>query len=79
VLIFRHGAWIHDYWQFYLIPFTALVCGWLFVAIARAVVPRAVALVAVIAVVFMLNLPTIMDLYSNYGRFAVKPLLDVWQ
>lgn len=83
VLIFRHGAWVHDYWQFYLIPFTALVCGWLFVVIARAVVPQAlargIALGAAISVVFMLNLPTIIDLYSNYGGVAVKPLFDLWR
>lgn len=28
ILVFREGAYIHDYWQFYLIPFYAITLGW---------------------------------------------------
>lgn len=35
ILVFREGAYVHDYWQFYLIPFYAMACGWGGVALAR--------------------------------------------
>jgi 4-amino-4-deoxy-L-arabinose transferase-like glycosyltransferase len=28
VVVFRQGSYLHDYWQFYLIPFYALTLGW---------------------------------------------------
>ncbi len=28
ILVFRDGAYVHDYWQFYLIPFYAALLGW---------------------------------------------------
>jgi 4-amino-4-deoxy-L-arabinose transferase-like glycosyltransferase len=28
MLVFREGAYVHDYWQFYLIPFYAALLGW---------------------------------------------------
>ncbi len=28
ILIFREGAYLHDYWQFYLIPFYSVLYGW---------------------------------------------------
>jgi hypothetical protein len=29
LLLFREGAWVHEYWLFYLIPFFALAIGWM--------------------------------------------------
>ena len=28
ILVFRDGAYVHDYWQFYLIPFYGALLGW---------------------------------------------------
>ncbi len=35
ILIFHQGAYVHDYWQFYLIPFYAATLGWGSVALAQ--------------------------------------------
>ncbi len=35
LLVFREGAYVHDYWQFYLIPFYAALLGWGGVALAQ--------------------------------------------
>ncbi|HEY7974379.1 MAG TPA: glycosyltransferase family 39 protein [Ktedonobacterales bacterium] len=35
ILIFRDGAYVHDYWQFYLIPFYGALLGWGGVALAQ--------------------------------------------
>ena len=35
ILVFREGAYVHDYWQFYLIPFYAALLGWAGVALAQ--------------------------------------------
>ncbi|HEX8994812.1 MAG TPA: glycosyltransferase family 39 protein [Ktedonobacterales bacterium] len=35
ILAFREGAYIHDYWQFYLIPFYAAALGWMGVELAH--------------------------------------------
>ena len=40
ILVFREGAYIHDYWQFYLIPFYALTLGWGGVELARRLAAR---------------------------------------
>ncbi len=35
ILLFRDGAFVHDYWQFYLIPFYGSVLGWGGVLLSR--------------------------------------------
>jgi 4-amino-4-deoxy-L-arabinose transferase-like glycosyltransferase len=35
VLVFRQGAFVHIYWQFYFLPFYGLAFGWSGVALAR--------------------------------------------
>ena len=39
ILVFREGAYIHDYWQFYLIPFYAALLGWGGYELASALAP----------------------------------------
>ena len=68
VLLFRQGAYIHDYWEYYLVPFIALTVAWAIVELARKVLPwpwlRSAGFVAAFAAVWLLNSPQI---YSNYG------------
>jgi 4-amino-4-deoxy-L-arabinose transferase-like glycosyltransferase len=81
VVIFRNGSLYHAYWQFYFIPFYAVVLGWAAVELAHRVVTtpalRAAALVVLIIAAFSLNLSTIIGLYSS-GNNPVVPVLDLW-
>ncbi len=85
VLLFRNGALIHAYWQFYLLPFYALVLGWAAVTLARAHIARpplrAVALALLCFSVACLNLPAIDALYSTGYQVTlpVVPLFDLWR
>ncbi len=85
VLIFRNGAFIHAYWQFYLLPFYALALGWAAVTLARThIAPpplRAVALGLVCFAVACLNLPALIGLYSTgyHMTLPVVPLFDLWR
>ena len=84
VLIFRNGALIHAYWQFYLLPFYALVLAWAGVTLARAhialPVPRALVLGFLCFAALNLNLAPILSLYSTgyLVTLPVVPLFDLW-
>lgn len=84
VLIFRNGAYIHAYWQFYLIPFYALTLGWAAVSLARHTLTarrsRWLLLAGSGFVVLCLNFAPIVALYSTgYHRLLpVTPLFDLW-
>jgi hypothetical protein len=84
VLIFRNGALVHAYWQFYLLPCYALALAWAAVTLARqhiAAPPwRALALVSAGLVVLCLNLDPILSLYSTgyHVTLPVVPLIDIW-
>lgn len=79
ILIFPGGAYVHDYWQFYLLPFTALAVGWMFVAVGRRRLPRTVVRVAVLCglagLVFLPDFLVIYTLYHGAGTFA--PILPL--
>ncbi len=81
VVIFRNGALYHAYWQFYFLPFYAVVLGWAAVELARRVVTapalRAAALLILIVAALSLNLASIINLYSS-GNNPVVPVFDVW-
>lgn len=40
ILVFREGAYLHDYWQFYLIPFYAMLLAWSGDALAHRLTRR---------------------------------------
>lgn len=85
VLIFRNGAYVHAYWQFYLLPLYALALGWAAVAVTRRSVAsggwRAVPLVLAGFAAFALNLAPTLALYSTgfHATLPVAPLLDLWR
>ncbi len=80
VLLFRNGAYFHAYWQFYLLPFYASCLGWAIVTAVRARLNgvqrrywRTAALVAAGALIFAVNLPIIIGLYSSVSGVFVPP------
>jgi hypothetical protein len=80
VLLFRNGAYFHAYWQFYLLPFYAACLGWAIVAFARSRISaarwawgQAAALAGVGVLLFVLNLPIIVGLYSSISGIFVLP------
>lgn len=79
VLLFRNGAYIHAYWQFYWLPFSALAIGWAVVSLVRRLVGRpelrALALVAIAAAALHLNLPSIQAYYATAHLGFHPPLL----
>jgi 4-amino-4-deoxy-L-arabinose transferase-like glycosyltransferase len=85
VLIFRNGALIHAYWQFYLLPVYALALAWAAVTLARRHITsaplRALALVFAAFVALNLNLAPILSLYSTgyHVTLPVVPLVDLWR
>jgi 4-amino-4-deoxy-L-arabinose transferase-like glycosyltransferase len=82
LLIFRNGALYHAYWQFYLLPFYAVVLAWAAVTLVRhfAAAPavRAAALVFFVFAALSLNLPNIFALFG-WGNHPVVPVLDIWR
>ncbi|HKD77409.1 MAG TPA: glycosyltransferase family 39 protein [Ktedonobacterales bacterium] len=85
VLIFRDGAYVHAYWQFYLLPFYALGPAWLCVTMARQHLhlpaTRALALSMAGGVAMCLGLASIIALYSTgyHVTLPVTPLFDLWR
>lgn len=81
MLIFSQGAFVHDYWQFYLLPCYACAVGWAVVALVRRFIsgPRVagVALVAIVLASFALNFPEVHSLYST-GSHAFVPITHVF-
>lgn len=87
IAIWREAAYIHEYWQFYLIPFYAAAIGWAGVALARRASNlrgQEVAIVVALAcVALLLNAPLIYNLYAGgmpYGPAAaglVIPTLPI--
>ncbi len=84
ILIFRNGAFVHAYWQFYLLPAYALAFAWAGTAAARHWITQpawqATALVVAIFVLANLQLATILSLYSTgfHVTLPVTPLFDLW-
>jgi 4-amino-4-deoxy-L-arabinose transferase-like glycosyltransferase len=85
MVIFRNGALIHAYWQFYLLPFYALALAWAAVTLARRIIPtalpRQLALCFAGFAVLCLNLAPIWSLYSTgyHVTLPVVPLFDLWR
>lgn len=77
MLIFSQGAFVHDYWQFYLIPCYACAFGWAAVALVQRFATRpavaGVALALILIVAGALNLPEIYQLYHT-GSNAFLPI-----
>jgi 4-amino-4-deoxy-L-arabinose transferase-like glycosyltransferase len=59
VLVFRDGAYNHAYWQFYFLPFFAILLGWSGVSLTRRLLreraQQAIALVGAGAILFGIN------------------------
>lgn len=83
ILIFRDGAFVHDYWQFYLLPFVSLSIAWTAVMFIRARVTqpsaRITAYITLVVVALLVNLPGIIYLFSRDGKFVVTPVFDIWR
>lgn len=81
VLLFRNGAYIHAYWQFYWLPFSALAIGWAVVSFVRVATRRPPLRVAALAVIasaaFYLNLPSIQTYYAT-AHLGFHPLALPW-
>lgn len=82
IAIWREAAYIHEYWQFYLIPFYAAAIGWAGVALARRISDlrgQDVAIVVALAcVALLLSAPLIYNLYAGglpYGPAAAGPVI----
>lgn len=80
IIVFREGSFIHDYWQFYLIPFYALALGWSGVELVQwlisrvgmkqsrdAIVMQSMTLAGLAVVAFELAWPWIYHLQTNLG------------
>ena len=77
IILFRNGAFFHSYWQFYLLPFYALCCGYAAVTFARrckTTSRRALVLAGIGTVCVLLNLPIIIGLYTTISGVFV-PLI----
>lgn len=85
VLIFRNGAYVHAYWQFYLLPVYALGLAWAAVTWARTNIPsrhlRAIVLICACFAAANVNLATTLALYSTgfHVTLPVVPLFDLWR
>lgn len=85
ILIFRNGALVHAYWQFYLLPFYALVLAWAGMTLARRYIalpgPRGLALGGLGFTALCMNLAPILSLYSTgyHVTLPVVPLFDLWR
>jgi 4-amino-4-deoxy-L-arabinose transferase-like glycosyltransferase len=84
ILLFRNGAFVHAYWQFYLLPAYALFFGWTAVTMARhhISVPfwRTIALTFFGMVACVLGLASLISLYSTgyHTILPIIPLFDIW-
>ena len=80
ILLFPNGAFYHDYWQFYLLPFYALSIGWAAVSLVRNRFPgmslRTLVLVGAGLGIVLLNTPIIFGLYSSVSGVFV-PLVHM--
>lgn len=85
ILIFRDGAYVHAYWQFYLLPALALAFAWIAVLAARRWIAspgwRGLTLAVACFVAISLQLPIILSLYSTgyHVTLPVAPLFDLWR
>ena len=85
ILIFRDGAYIHAYWQFYLLPAVALALAWGGVWAARHWIPapgwRGLALAVALCAIISAQLPTILNLYGTgyHTTLPVTPLFEWWR
>lgn len=91
ILLFRDGAYVHDYWQFYLIPLYAVSLGWSGVTLTRWIASRSrllstslrfkvqlALLVGFATIALMLAAPIIAFLYAGMsGHDPVTPLLRI--
>lgn len=84
ILIWRQAAYIHEYWQFYLIPFYAAAIGWAGVAFARRISElrgQEIAIVVALSVAaLLLSAPLIYNLYAGglpYGVAATGPVIPL--
>jgi 4-amino-4-deoxy-L-arabinose transferase-like glycosyltransferase len=84
ILIFRNGAYVHAYWQFYLLPFYAITLAWCGVTLARhylpAVTSRRGILIFASILILSLGLPSTLALYRTgyHAVLPVTPLFDIW-
>jgi 4-amino-4-deoxy-L-arabinose transferase-like glycosyltransferase len=82
-LIFRHGAWEHPYWQFYLVPFVAIAFAWPAVELTRRYVRpqwlRAVAFVMVGATLLAVNMDRILSWFQMNATGGEIPVRTLWQ
>ncbi|HEX8996084.1 MAG TPA: glycosyltransferase family 39 protein [Ktedonobacterales bacterium] len=83
ILVFRDGAYVHDYWQFYLIPFYGALLGWGSVVLAQRLAAHPVMerlnwalarrqsalLVAFAALALVMAAPFIYQLYATGHLF----------
>lgn len=74
VIIFSDGAYFHDYWQYYFLPFYAMGFAWFGTWLVREQLSRpALRTIAVVVagfVVLCLNIPTIYQLFDSAGTFS---------
>lgn len=87
ILVFREGAYVHDYWQFYLIPFYAALLGWGGCELARWLAnhpraqwlhrapggPQVALLCAFAALALVMGAPLIYHLYAGGSVFHLFP------
>jgi 4-amino-4-deoxy-L-arabinose transferase-like glycosyltransferase len=84
VLLFLQGAYMHLYWQFYLIPFVAAALAWPAVELTRRYVRpvplRIGAFLVAGAIVYLMQHGRIVDFYAN-AIFAgqVVPVRTLWR
>lgn len=81
ILLFREGAFVHVYWQFYLLPFVALAIAWPTVEAARRLLTpawlRSGAFVVAGLYLWAMNQERIRALYESTS-IGVKPIQTVW-
>ncbi|HEY7224412.1 MAG TPA: glycosyltransferase family 39 protein [Micromonosporaceae bacterium] len=82
IVLWRDGAWVHTYWQFYLLPFVAIVLAWPAVALARRCLTRqwlrAAAFVVAGVGIYLLAQPQILAFYEN-TTVGVVGVRTLWQ
>jgi hypothetical protein len=75
-------AFVHVYWQFYLLPFIALAMAWPAVEAARRLLSpvwlRSGAFVIAGLYLWAMNQERILALYANTS-LGLKPVQNVWQ
>ena len=74
IIVFRQGSYLHDYWQFYLIPFYALTLGWAGSELAKVLAKPAARWLAQLRITQLRIAPQSAIMVS----FAVLALVVAW-